>query len=323
MAQRFAFGFADTLLAEVGGVPLRDLHFDVDAMVQVCEAARPIAERLGAHPPVPHLAGFTYPHIAALGARITFPEHSDPAPSVIIGSPEEIDTLAEPNDYLAAPLIRARLDLLDRLLLRRPDAVRSIGHPFEGPVTTAALIMGPGFFTLPYDDPARAHKLLEFSTTSAINYARAIGAYLGHEWRPGTLTIPDDFAGIFPPAKFREFVLPYWERLYSASGCATRALHSELIRPEHLPLLAEVKLDVFDPSVDQYVTPEILREQCPCAFQGRIKPWEVRDLSADELERLYRRIAAHEPTVIAFSMDSLDEEDKVRRLLEVARELEV
>lgn len=320
MAQRFAFGFDETLLAEVAGASLRDLHFEPDAMVRASEAVAPIAERLGVNPPPPHLAGFTYPHIAALGARITFPEHSDPAPSLIIDGPEGIDTLTEPEDYLAAPLIRTRLEILDRLVERRPDAARHIGHLFEGPITTAALIMGHDFFMLPYDDPARAHKLLEFSATSAVNYARAITARLGGEWKPQTLLIPDDFAGMFPPSMFREFVLPYWDRIYVASGCRTRGLHSELIRPDHLPLLAEVKLDIFDPAVDQYVTAEILRAQCPCAFQSKIKPWEIRDLSPDELEALYRHTAAQEPTVISFNMRCLEEE-KVRRLLEVAREL--
>ncbi len=321
MAQRFVFGFDETLLAEVAGVSLRDLHFNPDAMVRASEAVEPVAERLGVSPPAPHLAGFTYPHIAALGAQVTFPEHSDPAPSTIINSVEEIDSLAEPEDYLAAPLIQTRLEVLDSLTERRPDAARHIGHLFEGPITTAALIMGYDFFTLPYDDPARAHKLLGFATASAINYARAITARLGSEWKPDTLTIPDDFAGILPPSKFREFVLPYWDRIFVESGCRTRAVHSELIRPEHLPMLSEVKLDLFDPSVDQYLTPEILRQQCPCAFQARIKPWDVRDMSLDELEALYRRTAEQGPTVISFTMRCLEEEAKVRRLLEVAREL--
>lgn len=321
MPQPFKFGFDDTLVAEIGGVSLRDLHFDVDAILRAHDALAPVAERLGVDLPAPRLAGFTYPHIAALGARITFPEHSDPAPSTLISRPEEIDSLAEPEDYLTAPLIQTRLETLERLTERRPDAVRSIGHSFEGPITTAALVMGPGFFTLPYDDPGRAHKLLDFCTTSAISYARAISLRLGGEWKPRSLTIPDDFAGIFPPRMFREFVLPYWEHIYRASGAAGRALHSELIREEHLSLLAEVGLDVFDPSVDQYVTPEVLRERCPCAFEARIKPWELRDLSADELEALYRRIAACGPSVIAFSLQSMELEDKVRRLLAVAREL--
>lgn len=322
MPQKFAFGFTDALLTEVGQVSLRDLHFDVDAIIHAHEAVQPIADRLGVPGPRPHIAGFTYPHIASLGANIEFPEHSDPAPSPLISSPEEIDALAEPDDYLAAPLIRQRLGALERLIERCPHAAKSIGHPYEGPITTAALILGQQFFTLPYDDPERAHRLLDFSSTSALNYARAIHDYFGAEFPPNHVAIPDDFAGIFPPRKFREFVLPYWERFFAEGreGC-TRFLHSELLRPDHLPLLAEVKLDVYDPGVNQYLDAESVSRCCPCRFQFRISPAQMRDLAADDLVALYRRLSGYQPVVIAFSMNSLAEEEKARRVLEVARKL--
>ena len=80
----------------------------------------------------------------------------------------------QPDDYLASPVISQRLSLYERLKERRPDASPTIGHPLEGPVTTAVLLMGQEFLVLPYDDPDRAHALLRFSVASALNYARAI-----------------------------------------------------------------------------------------------------------------------------------------------------
>ncbi len=54
--QPYSFGFADSLLAELGDVPLDALHSDVDAICRCYEAIVPLAERLGVKPPRPRLA---------------------------------------------------------------------------------------------------------------------------------------------------------------------------------------------------------------------------------------------------------------------------
>ena len=58
MSQPFGFSFSDAVLAEAAGVPLRALHFDVDAICAAYDAIRPVAERLGVSVPRPRLAGF-------------------------------------------------------------------------------------------------------------------------------------------------------------------------------------------------------------------------------------------------------------------------
>jgi len=323
MGQKWACGFSDRALAEAAGVPLDALHFDVDAIIAAHEAIKPIAERLGINPPAPHLAGFTYAHIAALGADIEFPPGSEPKPRPLIQSVNEIENLREPDDYLSAPLIRRRLEVLEELKKRVHNAVNSIGHIFEGPVTTAALIFGDAFFTLPYDNPKLAHQLLDFATTSALNYAKTISNRLDIPLKRGPLSFPDDFAGIFPPDMFAEFVVPYWNRFFTELYEPThRSVHSELLRPEHLKFLAELKVDLFDPGMDQYLSPETLQQHCPCAFTAPIHPWDIRDLSEDALEDLYIRYSRCGPEKILFSMDSLSWEPKIARLLKVARRLE-
>jgi len=322
MGQRFVFGFTDTLLAEVGGVPLDALHFDVDAMLRAADSVIPIAEQLGATPPIPHIAGFGYPHVVALGAQATFPPDSEPAIAPIIHSIEDIDNLREPDDYLAAPLIQTRLALSTELTARRPDAYNGIGHALEGPVTTAVLLMGSDFLMLPYDDPKRAHKLLDFCTTSAMNYGRIITERLGGKLGPGQFTFPDDFAGMFAPDMFREFVSPYWDRLYTEYRETTRrGVHSELLRIEHLPILEELGIGFFDPGADHFLNPWLLRKHCHCPFQTRIQAWELRDLSPDELEALYRRTCEASPELIVFTLDRLANLPKIERLLKVAWEL--
>jgi len=320
--QRFHFGFTDRLVAEVGQVPLRDLHTDADAICRAYEKVVPVAERLGVEPPKPRLAGFCYPHLTALGCEALFPENSEPNVRPIIHGPHEIDSIREPQDYLSTPVVAQRLETARELKRLRPDASGDfIGHRLEGPVTTAVLLMGADFFTLPYDDPRRAHALLDFCVESALNYCHALAERQGKGPEPGPGSIPDDFAGIFRPELFPEFVLPYWDRLYEGLGATVRYLHSELLRVEHLRFLPQVGIEYFDPSADQYVTPELLAHHCPVPFQCQIQAWDMRELSPAELQELYRALAGFHPYAISFCMECLDQEPKVQALLEVARAL--
>lgn len=321
MGQKYSFSFADTVLAEIGGVTLNALHSDVDAILHCYEKIRFLAERLGVPAPVPRLAGFAYPHLAAIGAEIVFAENSEPKPTPLIKSADEIDRLAEPGDYLAAPLIRQRLELCRKLQERWPQSPAFIGHPLEGPITTAMLIMGQDFLMLPYDDPEKAHQLLEFSVRSALNYANTLSSYFGSPIKPGPRGIPDDFAGMFPPEIFKEFVVPYLNQIYVGLKSTFRHLHSELLRPSHLGFLKELKIDYYDPGADQYLTPEILSQQSPCKFQSVIQSWHIHDLSVPELEKMYRTICGSKPDVICFCMSTLDEEPKIISLLKLARDL--
>ena len=319
--QPFACGLTDTLLAEVGGVPLDALHHDVDPICRCYDAILPVAERLGLDPPIPRLAGFSYCHVSTLGAEVVFAPGSEPNVLPALESIEDIDALRPPVDYLNAGIVPKRLGTLAQLLKRRPDASVGIGHEYEGPITTAALLLGPQFFTLPYEDPERAHRLLTFGVESAIAYRRALRDRLGLTDDPGPRNICDDFAGMFTPELFPEFVLPYWDRMYEGLNATERNLHSELLRPAHLPFLKDLGIAVFDPSADQYVTPTILREQCPCPFTGRVQSWHIRDNSPAQLQHLYRDIAQHEPVRISFYMTFLEDEPKIAALLDVAREL--
>ena len=319
--QPYSFAIADSALAEAGGVPLDSLHHSVEAICRAYAAIRPVAERLGVPAPAPKLPGFAYSHVSALGAPVTFAPGSEPNVAPILGSPADIDRLREPADYLSRGVVPQRLRLLDELRTRHPEAPLMIGHLYEGPVTTAALLMGPEFFTLPYDDPARAHRLLSFCVDSAVNYAHTLLDYFGADRAPGPVLIPDDFAGMFPPPVFQEFVLPYWERLYDGMEADTRGLHSELLRVDHLPFLTRLNIAIYDPCSDQYLTPKLMRERCPVPFQSEILSWHVHDHTADGLQARYREIASYQPEVLVFSMTWLADEEKMRALLQVAREL--
>ena len=274
---------------------------------------------------VPKLAPFLYFHVSALGAETDFPLHGEPKPRPIINSPADLDKLREPDDYLTAGIMPERLKVAEEVarLWGGVTAMDCIGGDFapEGPITTAMLLAGQQFLLWPYDHPEAAHRLLDFCARSAANYRRQINISRGGSGVSPSGGIKDDFAGILPPKQFEEFVLPYWEQLYTAMGAQRRSLHSELIRPEHLPLLARVKLAVFDPGADQYLTPEQLKAACPCAFRLRFLSWHLRDNTAEQLQAMYRRYATFEPYLIQFGIEMLSHEEKFLALLEVAREL--
>jgi hypothetical protein len=318
----FGFGFADTLMARTGGITLYQLHSDARGIVKAFESMEPLAKRLGVPAPVPRLAGFCYTHVSTFGGKIICPEDSEPTPTPVIKTPEDIENLEEPKNYLETPLIKKRLEVLEELRGYRPDAPKFIGHLLEGPITTAVMLMGPDFLVLPYDNPEIAHRFLSFCTESALNYADTISNYFGQPIVPGEKWIPDDFAGMFPPALFEEFVIPYWDRMYKGLKATERHLHSELLRKEHLHFLKELNIKTFDPSADQYVTPEILAEYCPCDFTLRIQSWEIINLSAAELEERYLYLQKHNPISVSFYMDFAEEEPKIKRLLNLARKME-
>ncbi len=322
MGQVFEFGMFDCCLAEAAGITTYAMDSDVDAICRAADAGAVLAERLGVPKPVPHLYGFSYLHISTLGAKVVFgPDHAEPSSVPCIHSPEDIDRLREPEDYLKAGVVSQRLDLVKRLSERRPDASRRIGHDYEGPITTAVLLMGQDFFLLAHDDPARAHRLLDFCVRSALNFARVLRAHQGRPFGGQWEGIPDDFAGFFNPEQFKEFVVPYWHKLYEGLGARRRDLHSELLRPEHMPLLEDLKLTNFDPSVDPYLPAEALAAHCRVPYGLRIWPSVVQSRSAEELVAFYRHLASFKSNYVTFHLERLADEPKIVELLKVAREL--
>lgn len=324
MKQNYSFRISESLIAENAGIPLKELHFDVDAILKAYEGIKPLAEELGVEPPRPRIAGFGYAHLASLGSPVRFAEDGEPKVFPMVSTPRDIETLGEPDDYLSAPLIRTRLRIAEAIGNRCGNALTgTIGHLLQGPVTTAVLMMGQDFFLLPYDYPESAHRLLNFCTESALNYAKALNKhFLGiAEPSSGPRGIPDDFAGMFPPELFMEFVVPYWRRIYDGMRATKRNLHSELLREEHMPFLSDAGINYFDPGVDQYLTPGILKRSCPCPFKLVIKSWEMRDMNPAQLESLYREYSAYKPYVISFHMSDIKWKPRVKRLLGLAREL--
>jgi hypothetical protein len=174
---------------------------------------------------------------------------------------------------------------------------------------------------LPHDDPERAHHLLDFCVRSALNYSHALRVLQGRPTGPKGVGMPDDFAGMFAPDVFGEFVVPYWERMYAGQQATSRGLHCEMLREGHLHYLKQLQITEYDPSVDHYLTPEILQRSCPVPYGLRIWPSEVVIRSARELVEMYRHLASFQPRYIMFHLDSLANLPKIEAVMQVAQEL--
>jgi hypothetical protein len=158
--------------------------------------------------------------------------------------------------------MRPYLDIYEWMKTQVDERV-GLGAGIEGPITSAKLLRGQEFFTDLYLHPAAAHRLLDLVTESFIQFARANRRVRGAPEDQGGTGLCDDFAGLISPQMWPEFVVPYYERLYAAFGDGPRTMHSELLRPGHLPFLLDLGLTSFDPGQDQYLTVPSIREAAP------------------------------------------------------------
>jgi hypothetical protein len=327
--QPYFCGMLYPVVAEATGISMSDLFLSPERIVWAYRRLREVLspalqEAIRADIAVPHLAGFSYHHVAALGAVVDFPPDGEPKPRTLLETPDDVRKLREPDDWLESGLIpRWREMTAEIARLWGEGASDRLGvMGAEGPVTSAVLLAGPQFFTWAYDCPEVAHDLMDFVTRSGVRFAQATFAAAGADWPPQTWGVADDFGGMFSPRMFEEFVIPYWNLEYELVGAETRVIHTELIKPAHLPLLAQVGLQNFDPGADLDLTPEDLKAGCPVPFNLRICAWHMRDLNAAQLCDMYRHFASFEPAAIQFGIEELAVEAKFLALLEVAREMD-
>lgn len=327
--QDYTFYVLYTVVAEACGLHLRDIFLEPERIAaayrRLPEVFSPrLWEAVGDRFASPVIQSTSYDHLSALGVEVDFPLDGEPKPRRLLAGPGDVEKLRNPERFLECGLMPLRRRLWARLREAWGDeGLPPIppGYGCEGPVTSAVLLAGQDFLLWPYDCPEAAHRLLEFCTRSAHAFQREYFAELGWTFPIEVSWIFDDFAGLFPPDLFLEFVVPYWNLWYELAGCERRCIHTELLRPEHLPLLAECKIDHFDPGVDQYLTPRDVAERCPCAFQLRIPGWHVRGAPKERVLAEYRELAAYEPARIEFGMYCLEEEGNFLALLALAREM--
>ena len=113
-------------------------------------------------------------------------------------SAEDIDALSVPDPW-QSPRFQAQLELWRELRQRFPECSVGLSAGQEGPVTTAVLLRGSGFFLDCLLDPVRAHRLLSICTDTYIKYTKAVRQATGAPGGGG-VGIADDHAGNLSPS---------------------------------------------------------------------------------------------------------------------------
>ena len=240
---------------EYAGTTLGAYYSRADVMIGTQKAAREQFLALyGVDIGAPYVDCPAYVGVAALGADLMLPHDHPPMVA------NQGHVITEDDAVMALePADPRRSEWLGRLAAIRKQASGLTGEPMalpagqEGPITSAVLLRGEDFYRDIIDEPKRAHHLLHVVTQTLIDFVRHTREVSGLPLR-GNAGIADDMAGTLSPARWPEFVVPYWERIYSELGPGKRSLHTELLRPAHLHFLTEMQIDSFDPGNDQYLT---------------------------------------------------------------------
>jgi uroporphyrinogen-III decarboxylase len=202
-------------------------------------------------------------------------------------------------------------------------AAPSVGSGQEGPITSAVLLRGGRFYQDLLDAPERAHHLLDVVTETFITFVRYVRGVNGQPLNGGS-GIADDMAGTLSPAMWPEFVVPYWRRIYEALGPGRRSVHTELLRPAHLPFLIELGIDSYDPGNDQYLTVEdVARGVGNTRFTWNL--FTVRDTmegTPESIEALYTHAVEAGAPAMMTELCRRTPRENVRAFVAVARRYE-
>ena len=263
-----------------------------------------------------------YEGVAALGGTLLFPPAHQPMiqdQGQIVQTGEAVDALQVPDPY-ACERFQRHLHTWQELRRRFPDRQVGLSAGQEGPVTTAVLLRGTRFLMDCLTDPARAHRLLSVCTDTYVAFMRAVREVTGVPQRGG-VGIADDHAGNLSPAMWPEFVLPYYERIYAGLGATHRSMHTELVRPTHLPLLRELGLDHVNFGENQYLSVRDVVEALDVPFDWHIKTVsEMLQGTPAQIQDAYRRAVADGAPEMVCELTVGTPPENVRAFVEVARE---
>lgn len=262
---RWTLAIPTEVRCEYAGIPQGVYYTDLEQAIRVCHDFPPSFEKATGYLPetsyaVPVTA---YEGVSALGGDLVFPTEHQPMirNQGHVLNDLEIDAAKIPDPYLDKRFLQ-HVGWLHELERRfSMQVVRGGLAGQEGPITTAGLLCGQQFFLDCLDNPSRAHRLLNLCTEMYIRWAQADRTVCGYQ---ATIAgIADDYAGLLNPSLWPEFVLPYYQRICAALGPQGLALHSELLRNQHLSLLHELPLVSLNLGENQYLQPEDVAAELP------------------------------------------------------------
>ncbi|MBN1352817.1 hypothetical protein JXJ21_25735 [candidate division KSB1 bacterium] len=263
-----------------------------------------------------------YEGVAALGATLVFTDQHEVMienQGNILTEPAHVMALA-PADPWKYPRFVWGAESYRQMKTRFPDKSVGISPGQEGPVTSAVLLRGTRFFMDCYDAPELAHRLLSVVTDTFIHFCEAVSEVTGQ--RSTALGIADDHSGNLAPQMWDEFVLPYYERIYSELDIETRVMHSELVRREHFPYLEKLNLSQIDLGEDPYIS------VADALSLGKPFFWHIKTCqemlmgNPDSIKRAYENAVNEGAKGILTELSVGVPPENIRAFIDVARKFE-
>jgi len=205
----------------------------------------------------------SYGHLGCIGAKIRYPEDSEPNMTQMVDSVEDgIKWLERDWDFAKSDLYKLYDAYWRKIKDDFPGQTYFSGLGKEGPITSAVLMRGQDFFVDMYEKPEESKKFLSLLTESIIKFDKFMRK-INNVTVTGDMGVGlvDDFAGFTSPGLYDEFVIPYWNQYYGGlTVTGNRWLHCEGMSRKHLPYLAKGKINHFQPSVSPLLTCQMLAE---------------------------------------------------------------
>ena len=162
---------------------------------------------------------------SAFGSRMIFPEKYLPHAERVLAGTGGTDSLPQPNvktDGLL-PFMISRLR-------NNEKAIRDAGHQIRfavarGPLNISSFLMGTTEFMMSLAlDPEGSHRLLKKITDFICDWLS-----WQRECFPSIdgILILDDIIGFVGETEFREFVIPYFRKIFDITGAKVRFLHND------------------------------------------------------------------------------------------------
>lgn len=181
---------------------------------------------------------------SAFGSRMIFLEKSLPHAEKIISGIEEAVSLPQPDvktDGLL-PFVISRLKNNHDAIMRSDHQIRFAVA--RGPFNIAGFIMGTTEFMLAITmDPEGTHRLLKKITTFICDWLA-----WQKECFPSIdgVLILDDIIGFVGEAEFKEFVIPYFRKIFNAINAKVNFLHNDAEGIITAKYLTEIGANMFN-----------------------------------------------------------------------------
>jgi hypothetical protein len=284
-------------LLELTDIPIREYFLNPRACIELYRKGRPLLRELFGDDvivPPPATPSISYGHVNTLGSNLIFPDDGEVAHTPIYDSLDEgINALQKHVEFATSGMAPFYEDFYRQLQKAFPEERISFSFGPQGPITTAWLLRGEGFFYDLYDQPEVTLTFLELVSRS-INDFHQFWCKVQNDPCPNPQMggMGDDIASMIPPHLWPKFVLPFWDLIYRGKTTGKRHVHVEDLRTEHLAHLETIGLASYDPSISPKLNPQIIFRECRIPFSWRLGCIHYPSMSQQDVSDFVYQAAA-------------------------------